>query len=434
MIVTLWGVRGSLACSGPENVKYGGNTSCVEVRGSDDTVLILDAGTGIRRMGVALEKRISRINILLSHLHLDHIQGLGFFSPLYDANMEIHIYGPAKSDNDLYLALTKYLSPPLFPVLLRDLPCHLYLHSFPEAGITLGEFTIHAQAVSHPGWTLGYRIDSPDGSIAYLPDHELTLGNAEFISDPSWASGYDIAANVDILIHDAQYSLDEYEERIGWGHSTIEQLVDFAHLAHVKNVVTFHHDPSHNDHALDAILSTAVKFMKPDFDIYPGQEGTTFKLENKQITISRNISIDLLFKLNGICAHLSLCIDDIYDYLEIFLSDEHQREYSENIPIVNRIFEDCILLKQKLPSMLLSEKITIDINNLVSLNAYLLKVREELNQVVTIIEDNINLSLDYFQKKNAQDMIKVLLSINAILNQFRQLLDEIELSQLIHDK
>jgi phosphoribosyl 1,2-cyclic phosphodiesterase len=278
MIITLWGTRGSLACSGPDTERYGGNTSCIEVLGSDDTTLIFDAGTGIRRLGLKLDKKIKRVNILLTHLHLDHIQGLGFFMPLFDSNAEIHIYGPAQTANQLHSLLSKYLSPPLFPVLLNDLPCQLYLHAVPKTGFDIGEFHIKGEYVCHPGLTLGYRISSPTGSIAYLPDHEPALGTMTFPFDSNWTSGYDLAKEVDLLIHDSQYFKEEYESHLGWGHSTIDQALKFAVLANVKAFVTFHHDPAHNDDQLDNLLTRAISAEKFNFKIVAGKEGTVIKL------------------------------------------------------------------------------------------------------------------------------------------------------------
>src|SRR3989442_9973743 len=147
MKVTLWGIRGSLASPGPETARYGGNTSCVEVRGNDGTVLILDAGTGIRRLGGTLPRHLPRVDLLLTHLHMDHIQGLGFFSPLYDPNVEVHIWGPASTTANLRTRLMRYLSPPLFPVHLRDLPCQLTLHEVPCGEVEVGEFRVSSMLV-----------------------------------------------------------------------------------------------------------------------------------------------------------------------------------------------------------------------------------------------------------------------------------------------
>ncbi len=283
MIVTLWGARGSVACAGPETVGYGGNTSSVEVRGSDGTILILDAGTGIRRLGLSLEKKIKRVDILLTHLHLDHIQGLGFFVPLYDPDMEVHIYGPAKSNHELHKYLAKYLSPPLFPVIINDLQCKLYLHAVPMKNLKIGEFQIFAQKVCHPGLTMGYRITSPQGTVAYLPDHEPALGNDQFPLNADWTSGYEVAMDADLLLHDAQYATDEYPSHEGWGHSAIYHAILFAKLARVKKLITFHHDPGHSDEKLDAILEEAKAMLPLDtLKIERGKEGCVFKLPEEE--------------------------------------------------------------------------------------------------------------------------------------------------------
>ena len=154
--VTPWGTRGSLSAPGPETARYGGNTSCVEVRSDDGTLLVLDAGTGIRRLGVSLEaspRMIQpplRADILLTHLHMDHIQGLGFFGPLYDPNVEIHIWGPASVARPLRERLNRYLSPPLFPVHLRSLPSQLTLHEVPMEDLVVGDLRVTSAFVCHP--------------------------------------------------------------------------------------------------------------------------------------------------------------------------------------------------------------------------------------------------------------------------------------------
>jgi phosphoribosyl 1,2-cyclic phosphodiesterase len=273
--VEIWGTRGSLAAPGADTARYGGNTACVEVRGDDGTVLVLDAGTGIRALGAALAGGGRRLDLLLTHLHMDHIQGLGFFAPLYDPTVEVHMWGPCSSMFDLRGRLMRYLSPPLFPVHLRDLPCQLNLHEVPCPDFETGEFRISSALVCHPGPTVGYRISSPRGVVVYLPDHEPALGVRDFPQEPQWTSGYDIAAHADLLIHDAQYDDDEYASRVGWGHSTIEQAVKFATLAEVRHLVPFHHDPSHDDRKLDNLLD-AARASNPPFAVSPGVEGATF--------------------------------------------------------------------------------------------------------------------------------------------------------------
>ncbi|HEY1013866.1 MAG TPA: MBL fold metallo-hydrolase [Herpetosiphonaceae bacterium] len=278
MKITFWGTRGSLATPGPETSRYGGNTSCVEVRGADDTVLVLDAGTGIRRLGINLPKQLRRVDVLLSHLHMDHIQGLGFFGPLYNPNVEVHVWGPASTTLHLENRLSRYLSPPLFPIRLRDLPCKLVLHEVPDS-FQVGEFSINAEFVCHPGPTVGYRIAGPGGTLAYLPDHEPAMGLPQFPLSGDWTSGYSLAEGVDVLIHDAQYSSLEDPRHVGWGHSSVEQAIQFAMHTKIKHLVLFHHDPAHNDEVLDHLINRSVAECQPGFPVTTAAEGECMTLE-----------------------------------------------------------------------------------------------------------------------------------------------------------
>lgn len=278
MKVTLWGTRGSLAAPGPETVRYGGNTSCVEVRGRESALLILDAGTGIQRLGARVRGEGGRIDLLLTHLHMDHIQGLGFFEPLYESGREIHVWGPPSPTLDLRARLARYLSPPLFPVRLRDLPCRLTLHNVPPERFEVGGLEVVAELICHPGSTVGYRISEDSRAIAYLPDHEPSLGVRDFPGAPDWTSGFDLAAGVDLLIHDAQYTTEEYRERIGWGHSAIPDTLAFAAAAGVRRLVTFHHDPGHNDAMLDRLEAAARGSLDLTFELTPGTEGAAFEV------------------------------------------------------------------------------------------------------------------------------------------------------------
>lgn len=279
MKATLWGTRGSLASAGPDTVRYGGDTAAVEVRGPGGEILVLDAGSGIRPIGDHLPARTTRCDILLTHLHMDHIQGLGFFAPLFDPTVDVHIWGPGSTTLSLGKRLTRYLSPPLFPVLLRDLPAVTLHEIHPPASFAIGSLSIRADLIIHPGPTLGYRIESPDCVLAYLPDHEPALGMSGFPDLPGWTSGFDLAHGADVLIHDAQYTEDEYKNRIGWGHSTFQHALDFAHLAGVKRLVTFHHDPGHSDEMLDQSLEEIRARGGLDFELIPGRAGLTLCVE-----------------------------------------------------------------------------------------------------------------------------------------------------------
>ena len=278
MHVALWGTRGSLGSPGAETARYGGNTSCVEVRGTDGTVLVLDAGTGIRRLGVALPRSLRRVDVLLTHLHMDHIQGLGFFAPLYNPEIEVHIWGPASTTLHLRNCLMRYLSPPLFPVRLRELPCQLVLHEVPCGDFDIGELHVSSMLIGHPGPTVGYRIATPRATLAYMPDHEPALGAQRVPLSREWTSGYAVAAGADLLIHDAQYSSEEYPTYIGWGHSSLAHALAFAALAEVKQFVPFHHDPAHTDEDLDRLIAEAMNVAQPPFPVTPGVEGAVFNL------------------------------------------------------------------------------------------------------------------------------------------------------------
>jgi len=265
MKIKLWGVRGSIATTGPDTEFYGGNTSCATVA-YGDYVLVLDGGTGIRQLTGSFYPAAKRIDVLLTHLHLDHIQGLGFFSPLFDVTKEIHIWGPASSSQSLFSRLSRYLSPPLFPVLLRDLPCKLHLHEIGNSQFEAGPFKILSNYIIHPGPTVGYRIIDKNAVFTFIPDHEPALGEKGIIKEKKWVSGYDLAEGADILLHDSQYTEEEYTHRKGWGHSTINDACLFGSLAEVKKILLAHHDPSHSDTFLDDMFSS---FKKSAGDIPP---------------------------------------------------------------------------------------------------------------------------------------------------------------------
>jgi len=258
MRLKIWGCRGSVATPGPETVRYGGNTSCIEVRLEGESILVLDAGTGIRQLGVELEERgARRIHLCLTHLHLDHLEGLRFFAPLWDERVSLELWGPPSPLLSLQERIARYFSPPLFPVDLREVPAELSFHDVPKDQWTIDGASLTADLVVHPGPTVGYRVETTEGSFAYLPDHEPAL-TGEIASRPSdWISGSSIAADVDALLHDAQYFEDEYRQRIGWGHSSVDDAVAFTRAVGARRLVLFHHEPSHTDEALERLEARA---------------------------------------------------------------------------------------------------------------------------------------------------------------------------------
>jgi phosphoribosyl 1,2-cyclic phosphodiesterase len=274
--VTFWGTRGSLAAPGPETVRYGGNTACVELRAGDGQLAILDAGSGIRRLGETLTDE-ARVDIFLTHLHLDHIQGLGFFRPLFRPGTEVHLWGPPSTTEDLGARLARYLSPPLFPVRLRDTPASVVLHAAPETPVTIGRLTVSSALIIHPGPTVGYRISDRHRAVAYLPDHEPALGVRHFPEGPAWTSGCALARDADLLIHDAQYSEADYAGRVGWGHSTLEHATRFAVLAGARRLAPFHHDPSAADDELDGRFGSAAR--RTPIELVPAREGASIGLD-----------------------------------------------------------------------------------------------------------------------------------------------------------
>jgi phosphoribosyl 1,2-cyclic phosphodiesterase len=260
--IKVWGARGSIPTPGPETMRYGGNTSCVQVTLSDGTIVVLDAGTGIRTLGLTLGALDGRVTILLTHLHLDHIQGLMFFAPCFATESEIDIWGPAaaaSADASLLDRIARYISAPLSPVEVRELPCQVSFRDAPASAWQIGPATVHAHSVSHRGPTLGYRIEDGDASIAYIPDHEPALGAPLDSLEDEWISGLALARGVDLLIHDAQYTEAEYPNHLGWGHSSLPDALAFGRRAEAERMLLFHHEPLHDDDELDALCAEAKR-------------------------------------------------------------------------------------------------------------------------------------------------------------------------------
>ena len=252
MKVKIWGARGSIPAPGPDTARYGGNTSCVQVTLSDGNLLVLDAGSGIRDLGPTCA-HAQQINILLTHLHLDHIQGLLFFAPFFRPGVEIVIWGPAAPGRSLRDRIGRYLSAPLSPVEIRSLPAKVSFRKCPPDEWEIGSARIHAAPVSHRGPTLGFRISEDDTSLCYLPDHEPALGVPLDHIESDWISGFGLAERCSLLLHDCQYTDDEYPQRIGWGHSRMSDALLFARRSEAERVLLFHHDPLHTDGQLDLL-------------------------------------------------------------------------------------------------------------------------------------------------------------------------------------
>ncbi len=248
MEARIWGCRGSLATPGEHTVRYGGNTTCLELRAASGAVVVLDAGTGIRDLGRTLVGRVTEIDLLLTHLHLDHIEGLGFFAPLFDPACTITVHGPRPDGGSLAEMIATYLSPPYFPVPFDRIDAQLSFVELERDSFELDGLRVTSAPVKHPGPTLAYRLSESGASLAFVPDNEPGLERE---------SGLEVAAGADLLLHDAQYTDAEYEERVGWGHCSLSHFAGYLRDAAPARALMFHHDPSHDDEALESMLEVA---------------------------------------------------------------------------------------------------------------------------------------------------------------------------------
>jgi phosphoribosyl 1,2-cyclic phosphodiesterase/CheY-like chemotaxis protein len=265
MLVRFWGTRGSIATPGERTLRYGGNTSCVEVTSDAGDIVVIDAGTGAHALGKALleQGRARRGHILISHTHWDHIQGLPFFAPLFAAGNEWHIYGPRVLSQSLRDVLAGQMDYAYFPVALNAFAANVHFHEVVEGGFSIGEVRVTTQYMNHPALTVGYRLEADGASLVYASDHEPHSPHAGEGHADEAESG-DIAhveflRDADLVIHDAQYTAEEYPAKLGWGHSTIEYAVDVAVAAKVRQLALYHHDPARADDGVDRLIQAARK-------------------------------------------------------------------------------------------------------------------------------------------------------------------------------
>lgn len=279
--VRFWGVRGSIPVPGPQTVRFGGNTSCVEVR-ADGQTIILDAGSGLRPLGAALGSEYRGqsmdLSLLISHTHWDHIQGFPFFAPLFEPRNRIRICGSPGAVPGLQEALTGQMGAPYFPVAMSQLSAGVEFVELSNGAGQIGSIRVSSCRTNHQGICHGFRLDTSAGSICYIPDHETGGANAAQGS----AAVAQLIHDADLVILDSQYTAEEYRGREGWGHSSLEDAIRLARDARAKRLHLFHHDPSHDDDFLDQMLQKARRIaMGSGMRVESAREGEQVTLVAK---------------------------------------------------------------------------------------------------------------------------------------------------------
>lgn len=294
MFITFYGVRGSIAAPGPTTVKYGGNTACVHVRMKSGKNVILDAGTGIRKLGIEMVKHEEPLLLLLSHGHWDHIQGYPFFDPIYQKGREIVICQGTEENTISLRGLLEQMDGSNFPVHAGDLPSNISTIHEVEGYLAKQDFKTVRQNLNHPGGGHAYRVEEDGVSFAFVTDNELNPPNTPTTSYDEWV---EFCAGVDVLIHDAQYQEEDMPLKHGWGHSLISQVRELAVDAEVKNLVMFHHDPERTDSELDEIAIENANYFKSrnaNIGSYIAAEGLCLELNAKSSPLVSTLSVNEL--------------------------------------------------------------------------------------------------------------------------------------------
>jgi len=370
--IRFWGTRGSIAAPGPETVRYGGNTSCVEVRTEDGTLLILDCGTGAHKLSMQLARQgVVRAHILIGHTHSDHIQGLPFFVPAFLTGSHLTIYGPAGIDRSFPRAISGQMDYAYFPVPITHVDTDLDFQELGEEEFAVGNVTVQAQYLNHTAPCLGYRITAGGAVLVYATDHEP---NAETLwrSDraprdytpgamlhPADARHAEFLRDADLVIHDAQYVASEYPQKVRWGHSTMEYAVDVAVAAKVKRLVLFHHDPLRTDAALDRLLAEATARAAAagsSLEVLAAAEGMELPLveHGQAATAERGPQAPLI----ATRPRILVAEDDegVAETLELVLEDDgyevrRAKDGLEALDVIDEVPLDLVILDLEMPAM-----------------------------------------------------------------------------------
>jgi phosphoribosyl 1,2-cyclic phosphodiesterase len=299
MHVRFWGTRGSIPTPGRHTLRFGGNTSCIEVRTAADTLVIIDCGSGLRGLGQALTqggKPVLKGHILISHTHWDHIQGIPFFDPFLPPANEWDIYAPKGLGQSLHDVLAGQMQYVYFPVRLDQMGAKIRYHELIEGDFQIGDLRVRTQYMNHTALTLGYRLEADGATLVYASDHEPF--SRHLVSGKGEIRGQDrrhceFLTGADLVIHDAQFTLNEYASKIGWGHSTVDYAIAMSREAKAARLALTHHDPLRTDDAIDEIVTNArddQRNMLPALEIFAAAEGQSLELRGRDRAVTSNES------------------------------------------------------------------------------------------------------------------------------------------------
>lgn len=293
MNLTFWGVRGSIPAPGPDTAYFGGNTSCLQLMDDNSPVIVLDAGTGIRKLGIDLarnHKSKKEIHLFFSHTHWDHIQGLPFFAPLLIPGYTVHIYGPVHYEKSLEEILDRQMEYTYFPVRVAELQAKIHYHELKEESINIGGYAIRTKYLNHPVLCLGYRFEKAGKVVVYCTDHEPYynfLGEEESEEEMNQIIAeqngrlVDFIRGADLLVMDTQYTEAEYPSHVGWGHSSTAHNLDLVAKSGIKRYALFHHDPDRKDDVEKTIVEdmrSRIAAAGLSIDVFGAREGLTVEI------------------------------------------------------------------------------------------------------------------------------------------------------------
>ena len=375
MRVRFWGTRGSIATPGPDTNRFGGNTSCVELTTANGDLLIFDCGTGAHPLAADLMSRGKKAidaNILLGHTHWDHIQGFPFFSPAFVKGNSVAIHGPEGSRGSLHEVLAGQMEFTYFPIELNQLPAAITYHDLTEGIHTIGSTRVATQFLNHPAMTLGYRVEAGGVAVVYLVDHEpfsdnlwradAEPGHIDSILHEGDRRHAKFMAGADLVIHDAQYTPEEYPKKKTWGHSTYDYVVQIAAAAGVRRVALTHHDPSHNDDFVADIerkARTLALQLGTGLDVFCAYEGCELVLEPRSTLKPFVAAVPLQASVAQRRLHI-LVVDDHPDALTLIvraLQGEDQYTIGkatsgpEALRMIDEQMPDLVVLDYKMTGM-----------------------------------------------------------------------------------